>query len=272
MSIPVTSSCRLRDLRGGALAIALSGVLAFAAAADAQVRAPAGARTPQTPTVRTTIGVSGGVQTPGRTESQSFSVEKNLEAAPITTTLGLGTAALLDVTVALTHAPSRFGGSVSLSSVSRRFGGDVAAQIPHPFFFNTPRPVNGSVSGLLDTEIALHLDVTYELWRSARADLVGFAGGSFFRVTQDLVTDVIYSDTYPYDTATFQSAQTTRASADARGLNLGGDLTWKISRRVGIGVLVRYAHASATLTPSVGDSVSARVGGLQIGAGVRLLY
>jgi hypothetical protein len=241
-------------------------VLALAAAAEAQARTPA-----QAPTWSGTIGVNAIVQT-GRTESQSFSVEKNLEQAPITATLSLERATLFDISVSVTHARSRLGGSVSLSSLSRSFGGNVDAQIPHPFFFNTPRLVNGSVSGLLDTELVLHLAATYQVWRSDRFDLVGFAGPSLFTVKQDLVTDVTYTDTYPYETATFVSAPTARASATSVGFNLGADLTWKLSKWVGVGALVRYAHGTTTLTPSAGNSVSANVGGLQLGGGLRLLY
>ncbi len=242
-------------------------VLAFAAAAEAQARTAAR----QAPTWSSTIGVNAVVQT-GRTESQSFSIEKNLEQAPITATLSLERAALFDISVGVTHARSRLGGSVSVSSLSRNFGGAVGAQIPHPFFFNTPRPVNGSVSGLLDTELVLHVAATYQVWRSDRFDLVGFAGPSMFTVRQDLVTGVTYTDTYPYDTATFASAPTARASATSLGFNLGTDLTWKLSRRVGVGAIVRYTHGSVTLSPSAGNNMSVEVGGLQLGGGLRLVY
>ena len=240
-------------------------MIVLAGAAEAQVRTPA----PTPPQWRGTIGVSGGVQTIGRTEAQHFVVQKNLEDAPIAASLDLARAAVYDVGLTVMLVQGRLGASVSVSSASRRFGGDVTAQIPHPFFFNTPRPVSGSVARLLNTEAAVHLDATYELRTSARFDLLGFIGPSIFRVTQDLVSDITYTDSYPYDTATFTSAPTTRMSATTLGFNLGADLTWKASRRVGVGALVRYAHGSARLTPSAGNNVSTTVGGLQVGGGLR---
>ncbi|MGB7218140.1 MAG: hypothetical protein WBD07_04975 [Vicinamibacterales bacterium] len=238
--------------------LACTAVIGSAAMAEAQVR--------------TTFGVNGGIQTIGQTASQNFSVQKNLETAPIAAALSLGSATFIDFSAAVTHEPSRLGGSISVSSVRRQFGGDVSAQIPHPFFFNTPRPVSGSASGLHDTELVLHLDVTYRLRGSDRFDLVGFAGPSMFKVTRDFVTNVTVSETYPYDTATFESAQTSSTRADTLGFNVGADMTWKLSRRIGVGALIRYAHGSIVLTPSAGNSVSTKLGGLQLGGGLRLLY
>lgn len=243
--------------------------LGFAATADAQLRVPAAT---QGPRWRTTIGINGGIQPTTGNESQTFKVQKNLEDAPVTTSLSPGTAQLIDIGVGLMPARGRLGVNVNVALTSRQFGGNVSAQIPHPFFFNTLRPVSGSVSSLPESGLAVHIGAAYQIWTSTRFDLTGSAGPSFFRVTQDVVTDVTYTETYPYDTATFASAPSTRTTASAWGVNAGADLTWKLSRRLGVGALVRYAHGSVTLTPSAGNDVSANVGGLQLGGGLRLLY
>ena len=245
-------------------------MLLFPSTAGAQARGPAPAAQPSG--WRTTISVNAGTQPTSTTESQNFVVQKNLENAPIATALGLGRANFFDAGVAVKPERHRYGANVSVSSASRRFGGDVNAQIPHPFFFNMPRPVSGTVSNLLDAEIGVHIDATYQLLTSPRLDLTASLGPSVLRVAQDLVTDVTYSESYPYDTATFVSAPTGRTSGTALGFNVGTDLTWKVSRRIGLGALVRYAHGSVALTPSAGNSVSATAGGLQLGGGVRFLY
>ena len=98
------------------------------------------------------------------------------------------------------------------------------------------------------------------------------AGVSVFSVTQGLVTDVVFTDAYPFDTATFASATTTSLSKTATGVNVGADITWKLSRNVGVGGLVRFAKASVTLAPSAGNSTTIDVGGVQVGGGVRFAF
>jgi hypothetical protein len=93
------------------------------------------------------------------------------------------------------------------------------------------------------------------------------------------VADVAYTETYPYDTATFSGATLMRVNATRVGFNAAADLTWRLSRRWGVGGLIRFARARVPLTmtstgtdlqPTSAGSVVA--GGFQATGGLRMTF
>src|SRR4029078_13213948 len=97
------------------------------------------------------------------------------------------------------------------------------------------------------------------------------AGPSVLNVQQLLVTDVTYSEAYPYDTAIFTGTTNRNASHTAAGFNAGADLFCMFSRSLGAGALIQATHARARL--SDGDrSLSVNAGGAQAAAGLRLPF
>jgi len=88
-----------------------------------------------------------------------------------------------------------------------------------------------------------------------------------------VVTDIAFSDIYPYDTATYTSATTQRVSANKAGFNAGVDLGFHLSRHVGLGAGARFSTAKVTLTmPNGGGAVSTDAGGAQLAAGLRFYF
>jgi hypothetical protein len=75
---------------------------------------------------------------------------------------------------------------------------------------------------------------------------------------------------YPYDTATFVSGTTTEQSKTQLGFNAGVDVTFGLSKHVGVGGIVRYSRASLEFPMASGPEVAARAGGLQVGGGLRV--
>jgi hypothetical protein len=122
----------------------------------------------------------------------------------------------------------------------------IAATIPHPFFSNTPRSIEGAATGLKRNELAAHLLAVYRI-SDGRVDVALSSGPSFFSVKQGLVTDVSYSESYPYDTAAFTTASFTTVSRSAVGFNVGADVGVRLIRHVGVGALVRFSRASLAL-------------------------
>jgi hypothetical protein len=161
---------------------------------------------------------------------------------------------------------------VSASWLSKRRGGTLSANIPHPFLFNAPRTVTGSVSDVPHDEVAVHVNAAWLFPVRRGVDAVVFGGPSYFHLTQGLVTDVASSSTYPFDTATFTGATVSSASRSRLGYNLGLDLTVRMSRYVGVGALVRYSHASVPLPAGGGTELTVRAGGLQVGGGIRFRF
>ena len=80
------------------------------------------------------------------------------------------------------------------------------------------------------SETAVHVQAMYLINPGGRLRLVLSGGPSFFDVQQDLVTEVTITETYPFDTAAFASAKTSREQGSAVTFNVGADVMWMLNR------------------------------------------
>jgi len=210
-------------------------------------------------------------QVTSRTLTQNFTVPINAEPAPIATSIDLSSAPMFDIggSYRFRH---RLAAGLSVTSLSRDGDGTLDAQIPHPFFFDKLRPVSGDLSGLQHKETGVHIYAMYFIPVTGKFDIGVFGGPSHFSVKQDFVTDVDYTSTYPFDAATFTRAPTETIKGSATGFNAGVDVSWRLSKVLAVGGLVRFTGASKTLTAASGNDVDVKIGGVQTGAGVRLLF
>ena len=164
------------------------------------------------------------------------------------------------------------GAGVAVSYFTRDDAAATTSSFPHPFFFEQPREVTGDGTGVKRSETAVHVQAMYLINPGGRLRLVLSGGPSFFTVEQDLVTDVTISESYPFDTATFASAQKTRDKASAPAFNAGADVMWMFSSRLGVGGVIRFSRTSIDLDAPGGRTISVDAGGLYAGGGVRLLF
>jgi hypothetical protein len=162
------------------------------------------------------------------------------------------------------------GGAVSAFTGSSV--GDVNAEIPHPFFFDKKRELTASVGGLERQELGVHIQAATILPISRRIRVLLAGGPSLFRVRQELVTDALYSQEYPFDAVTFTSARTEVQAKTAFGFHGQASLVTMLSSRVGADVLVRYSTASVLFDGPDGSTFSASLGGLQVGLGLRAIF
>jgi hypothetical protein len=223
------------------------------------------------PEARVRIGVSAGVQLASDAISQNLTVTKNVEPATITAETPLDRSPLFDVGgwVRLT---GRFGAGVSFSRISRSSDAAIQARIPHPFYFQQPRTISGTQPGVREEENAVHIDAVALASATDRLELTVFGGLTVFDAKQDLVADVTDTEAYPYDTATFTGATLVRRSASKTGYNIGADVAWMFSERVGVGGLFRFSRASADYSVSSTNQVTADLGGVQAAGGIRLRF
>jgi opacity protein-like surface antigen len=161
---------------------------------------------------------------------------------------------------------------IGVSRFSKSNAAVVTASIPHPFFFNRAREISGDSPALRRQETAVHVQAIYMVPVGERLEVSVFGGPSFFTVKQDLVTTVEYSESYPYDTATFTAADIEQQSESKVGFNTGVDVAYMFHPNVGVGGLVRFSRASVDFASPDGETVSVDAGGAQIGAGVRLRF
>ncbi|MEP7306224.1 MAG: hypothetical protein ABJA98_11960 [Acidobacteriota bacterium] len=233
--------------------------------------AAATSRTPSSWTDRGYVSVNGTYQASSNGFTAATTFTQNVEAGSLTATYSAVRPPVLDVG-GWARVSRNVAVGAAVTWLSRAGEGTLTAAIPHPFLFNTPRTVTGTVADVPRRELALHTDVSWVVPIGRRVQVAIFGGPSFFQVKQRLVTDVNASSTYPFDTATFVGAVTADVSRSQVGFNAGVDVTTLVSKHVGVGAIVRYSRASVQLPVSAGQEVTIHAGGLQVGGGVRFRF
>ena len=166
----------------------------------------------------------------------------------------------------------QIGVGLSVSRSSRSGSALVRAQVPHPFFDNRHRAVEGDATDMNRSETAVHAQIYYELRHRGPWRVRVFAGPAYVRVEQALVTGVDTQETYPFDTAEFRRAITQEAKGSGFGVGVGLDVSRMFTRRAGLGAVVRYTAASIDLNAPGGSDVSTDAGGLTAGLGLRVAF
>ena len=165
----------------------------------------------------------------------------------------------------------------------------VEATVPHPVFFDRPRRLAAATTDVQHSQSAVHI---FGLWMypvSDKIDVAFFGGPTIFNVRQDLVTDVQLAPEQPPFTATITSVGQTEAKKSGVGVNVGVDVTYMLTQRLGAGwaaldwiglgsgaslgagAFLRYSGGSVDLDAE-GVKVSLDVGGFQVGAGLRVRF
>jgi hypothetical protein len=148
----------------------------------------------------------------------------------------------------------------------------VQATVPHPIFFDQPRNVSTAASGLRHSEVAINIFALWMIPLSEKTDVAVFGGPSIFMVKQDLVSGVTIPqpETPPFTPVV--TPQVSEGSGNAVGFNVGVDWTYLLTPQLGVGGFARFS-GGPTADVSAGDqAVDVRVGGFQIGAGVRVRF
>jgi hypothetical protein len=220
---------------------------------------------------RLRISVDGGLQAAATALSQNFTASKNVEKATVSADIPLDATPFFDIG-AWVRLVGRVGAGVAFTSVTRTSDAAIHAAIPHPFFYEQLRTISGTQPGVEGRERAVHVDAVVLAASTPRFELSVFAGATSFSLRQDVVADVSYTQSYPFDTAEFSEATIARASASKVGYNAGADVTWSFSEHIGVGGLLRFSRASVTYAAASGNEATAKVGGLQTGGGVRVRF
>ena len=100
------------------------------------------------------------------------------------------------------------------------------------------------------------------------------AGPSIFIVKQTIVQPqgIGIALVYPYESGAVTSAITSEASKTAVGFGAGADISYYLSKTVGIGGTIRFAHATASFPVTGQPSVLVDAGGFQVGGGLRIRF
>ncbi|MDP3716794.1 MAG: hypothetical protein Q8T13_03405 [Acidobacteriota bacterium] len=152
----------------------------------------------------------------------------------------------------------------------------ITGSAPHPVFFNTPRSFSATAGGdQFRKERATHLQVGWMMPFGTKLDVMLFAGPSWFRLEQPVVSEVTIGEVgTPYSQVVVNPTVAVRKKSMV-GYNVGADVSYMIwkndSVRVGAGVFIRYTEASTTVLLLQSEQET-KAGGLQIGFGGRLRF
>jgi hypothetical protein len=157
--------------------------------------------------------------------------------------------------------------------VSRPSTTVVSGSMPNPLYAKRPTTLSGGFEAK-HSETAIHVQASWTMSLKPKMVLMVFGGPSFVNVTQTIVQaeGVGTSIPYPYDDGTITSADTTTESGMAIGFSAGADVTYFLSKAIGVGGIVRYALASAGIPVTGQPSVPVKAGGLQVGGGLRVYF
>lgn len=242
--------------------LAVAGVMAA-------VSSEARAQTQPPPANLGFVNVNFGTQPSGRSIGRSDSFPVYGETATLTTAQENSGGALFDITGGYRFQPTIAGirpnlaAAIGFSNFSDTSASEVVATVPNPLFFDLPRTVNTSVTGLHHSERGVHLQAVWFYPVTNQIDVSVSLGPSFIRVSQDLVSTV----TIPAGTQNATPVVVTEKKTGV-GVNIGLDGSYLFTRNLGAGVFIRYAGAKVDL-PSAPDL---RVGGFQAGVGARLRF
>ncbi len=238
----------------------------------AQTRPAQPQKSPPRPFVeRGFITINGGAQLTTDDLSDNVSFEANAETGAIRTAYPGQPAVVFDGGFGFL-VRRQLGIAIGVSRGTRSGVAAVTADIPHPFFDDRHRTVDGEASDISRAETAVHAQLYYELRHRGPWRIRLFAGPSYFNVEQELVTEVSAVETFPFDTAEFGRATTTRVKGSAIGFNGAIDVSRMLGRRFALGGLVRYAGASVDLNAPGSRDVSTNGGGFQALGGVRVAF
>jgi hypothetical protein len=219
---------------------------------------------------RAFVSANIGSQTTSTTFDHVTPVPVNREDGSLTTSYRVDSGLVFDVGGAVLVRRQLWVGA-SVSHFSASGDADAIAQVPHPFFFNQHREVQGTPSDLARAETAVHVSLMWDLVQIGRWQIKVLGGPSFFSARQDLVTALQYQESFPFDTASYTGADVEESSDSGVGFHAAADVSTYLTPAIGVGALVRFSRAEVTLGDAP-TTASSTTGGLHVGGGIRVRF
>ena len=169
------------------------------------------------------------------------------------------------------YRTNRYGIGIAYTRFKSTNSAAISGSIPHPIFFDQPRTVSSTLDGLEHTEHVVHLQAYYFVPIAEKMDVGVFIGPSFFSVRQDYVTGLnAFTESSDFSTVAIPTGRGTAEDSPV-GFNIGGEVTYSITRNIAGAFLLRFSRANADLDFD-GATHSWKAGDVQVGAGIRLRF
>lgn len=202
-----------------------------------------------------------------RTDTVTFDL--HAETGTLETTQSIGPDPMFDGGAAVRLSRQAAVG-VAVSYAQGRTDATIDALIPHPFFFDFHRQAQGTASDLAHRELGVHLQGQFWIPLSPSILLTLSGGPTYFNAARDLVMEITPVEVgFPFDEVDIVS-HTTRISKNALGYNVGVDLAYFLSDRIGLGFTTRYSRATSDV--DLEGAPPLELGGLHTVAGVRARF
>lgn len=149
----------------------------------------------------------------------------------------------------------------------------VTAELPHPFFFDRPRAVEGT-AGVERSELALHLSLMWRIREGGNVEFALLGGPSWFKFEQELAlgSGLRFESEYPYDAANFAGVAPQAHSTAATGYHVGAEVAWWFRPRTGLLATVRFTEAPTEFELDDDARLDIDAGGVQASIGLRLRF
>jgi opacity protein-like surface antigen len=232
--------------------------------AAAQVTTPLGGRL--------VISLNGIAQPGDQNISSPRSFDRYDETATVLTEQAIKTGGgMLEIGAAV-RLSGPFGAGIAFNSFSTDGGATVTGSLPHPIFFGVSRPFSMSLSGLEHEQRAVHLQAVMFIPFIENVDFMVSAGPTFFSVTQAFARFDNFTEVGEPYTDVNLTHTILRPKESAVGFNIGADVTYSITRMIGVGGMLRYTRGTVDFNLGDGQTFSLDAGNVQVGAGLRLRF
>jgi hypothetical protein len=172
---------------------------------------------------------------------------------------------------------------VSVTGTAHEDVADLSIRIPHPTQFNAHATATAPTDEkLMRTEGGIHLQAMFVPLETGRLRVRVFGGPSYFRVTQDVVTDIRFDQVFlifsPVNAVTITEFDAREIESNGWGFHAGGDLSVFFNRIIGVGGFARFSRGNVDLenpiaiSSSDDDFIEVKTGGFQMGGGLRLKF
>jgi hypothetical protein len=219
------------------------------------------------------INIGFGVESGSSSIAETANIVVYEEAGTVTTTTNWSSGSLLDVGFGL-RLFRNFTAGVGYHQEANDTDSVITGSIPSPIFFNRPRQLDQAVE-LERKEKAVHLMLGWALPLNDKFDVLVYGGPSFFRLEQDVVSDIEIGERGAPFTEVVVQPDIVTAKKSTTGFNVGADVTYIFwsndDVRIGAGGFFRFTQATADIQMMTSEQET-EVGGAQFGFGARIRF
>jgi len=159
---------------------------------------------------------------------------------------------------------------LAITRTSGEISAPLTASIPHPRIFDAPRTATLDVADANHSETGFHFFASYLFPVTPMIDVRVFAGPSVYNVSHDLVSAIEFEEAEPFTSVTLTGTTLDERSETVAAFHVGAGATYHLTDRFGIDGFFRYARRTVDVAAVQSGEVEIKVGGAQLGVGVRV--